>query len=73
MNNLQIDIALHPYNTEAIDSLLINVPEFANGFTPEKLNLNQKKQIYRQIKQMNHKESNNTYNLFFEAVVTKLN
>lgn len=70
---IELDIVLHPYNTEAIDHLLINVPEFANGNTPERLNLNQKKQIYQQIKQLNHKMSNRTYNLYFEAVVSNLN
>lgn len=71
--NIELNIRLHTFNEEAIDALLMNVPEFANGNRPELLNLNQKKQIYSQIKQMDHDQSNNTYNLFFEAAVSALN
>jgi len=71
--NIEINIPLHPFNQNAMDNLLINVPKFANGFTPENLTLNQKKQIYSQIKRFNHEQSNKTYNLFFEAEVSILN
>lgn len=71
--NIELNITLHPFNERVIDSLLVNVPEFANGNTPENINLNQKKQIYSQIKLINNEMSNRTYNLFFEAEVSKLN
>jgi hypothetical protein len=73
MKNLKVIVSLHPFNETAIDNLLINVPEFANGNTPDNINLNQKRQVYSQIKQMNHVGSNKTYNSFFEAHVTNLN
>lgn len=73
MENVNIEIALHPFNESAINNLLINSPKFANGFKPDELNIYQKKQIYSQIKQMDHKKSNNVYNLFFEATVSNLN
>ena len=73
MENIEINIPLHTFNEIAMNSLLINVPKFANGFKPDELNIYQKKQIYQQIKQMNHKKSNNVYNLFFETTVSTLN
>ena len=73
MKNIETGLTLHPFNEKAINDLLTNVPDFANGNKPENLNLNQKKQVYSQIKHMNHDGSNNTYNLFFEAVVSTLN
>ena len=71
--NIELNITLHPFNETVIDTLLTNSPKFANGFKPENLNLNQKKQIYNQIKNFNSEKSNRTYNLFFEVEVSKLN
>jgi len=71
--DIELNIPLHPFNEEVLDTLLINQPKFANGFKPENMNLNQKKQVYRQIKQFNSEKSNRVYNLFFEAIVSKLN
>ena len=73
MENIEIRIVLHTFNEKVINELLINSPKFANGYKHNELSIYQKKQIYSQIKQMNHKQSNRVYNLFFEAIVSTLN